>query len=303
MALAWAARALWPGLAAAIGLAVFLRLTGGGPAALASSAALVAAAAGAGALLGLRRRDLLAAAAELDRRAGLEAALATGLEVSTGRVAGPLAPAALAEAEQAAARLGGAEVGPVPPGGLPRVGLAPLVPVLPRGARYLAVPAAVLAGVVLLPGGTARRGGGEFLLATGASPAGAEAAAARETKEADTRLEGRLLARRAQVTEAIKEYKERKARAGREGDHVRLPAPPRARRRRPRRDDRAGGRGTREADAAGGGNDVGATSEKDPASLGGARPGPVDVEEAAVIRERFPEYEELVRRYFAGPRG
>jgi hypothetical protein len=295
MALASAARTLWAGLAAAVLLAILWRLTGAASAAIAS-AGVLAAAAGGGIILGLRRRDLLAAAAELDQSARLEAALATGLEVSTGRVAGPLAGAALGEAQRAASGLGGKQGEQVgAEGGDP---LAPLVPLVPRGARYLAVPAAVLAGVALLPGGGDRRGNGVFVLTSGHAAQAREGGDAARTKEEPGKIDGRrFLAPRARLPEALEEYKERRAR---DGGRAYLPAPPRGARRRPARDDGSGA-SSRGADGGGDGDASGVAAEDGPASLGGAEAGPVDRREAAIIQERFPEYEELVRRYFAGP--
>jgi hypothetical protein len=263
MALASAARTLWAGLAAAVLLAILWRLTGAASAAIASAGVLAAAAGGG---------------------------------VSTGRVAGPLAGAALGEAQRAASGLGGKQGEQVgAEGGDP---LAPLVPLVPRGARYLAVPAAVLAGVALLPGGGDRRGNGVFVLTSGHAAQAREGGDAARTKEEPGKIDGRrFLAPRARLPEALEEYKERRAR---DGGRAYLPAPPRGARRRPARDDGSGA-SSRGADGGGDGDASGVAAEDGPASLGGAEAGPVDRREAAIIQERFPEYEELVRRYFAGP--
>jgi hypothetical protein len=278
-----AALSLWPGLVVSIILAVAWRLIGGEHL-LAASAAVVLVSAVAGAVSGLRREDLLAAAAELDRRAGLEAALATGLEVCTGRIGGTLAAAALLEAERASSGIGPGEI--------------PFAP--PSWARYLVLPAAVLAGVALVPRGRPpdlRPAVGGRLAARGA--AGGEAHAAREDA-AGPRAEARALTpeeRRA----LAEEYRRRKTEAVPAAE---LPAPPPSRRPRARSKADEGARvrpGEGEKTDGAGGGGLPESTEDVTRPLGGGAGGPLDRGEAAVVRERFPEYADVVRRYFAGP--
>jgi hypothetical protein len=230
---------------------------------------------------GFRRRDLLAAASELDRRSALEAALATGLEVAAGRISGPLAGAALAEAELAAAGV-----------------RLETVPVAPARARYLAVPAAVLAGVLLVPGGGSRAPAGHILV-----PADGRVGDAAELAPDDVAAAtkgGRREARPDGVRDRRPDGDER---VGRDEVAVLPPPPPRTRaRRRKGGGARAGGGIGPEAARAPGGTGA-STSEGDTGAWPGSgdASGEVDLGESGVVLERFPEYEELVRRYFAGP--
>ena len=207
-----------PGLAAALALAGAWRLTGGSAfLALALATLILPALVGVAASFAasFAADDALLAAAELDRRAGLDGLLATGFEISRGRIRTFLAPEALRRARDAAHSLDGSEIPMAPPGWV----------------RYLSLPAALVLAMLALPGGGAPRGtgfGGERLIAAG-GPKTVEAGRAGAEHRADEARET--------------------ADSGR------------------------------------------------PSSSGG---GPVDLEEAAVFRERFPEYEDLVRRYFAG---
>ncbi|MHC4253420.1 MAG: hypothetical protein ACYS9X_30250, partial [Planctomycetota bacterium] len=234
--LAAVARALWPGLVAATVLAAAWRLAGGTAlgAALGATAwacVLLPIVFGFGA--GLRRRDPLAAASELDRRSGLEAALATGLEVAAGRIAGPLAGAALAEAELAAARTG-----------------HETVPVAPPRARYLVVPAAVLAGVLLVPAGAARRPGAHVLVPADGAAGGRGRGAVELSPEEIAAARARAAERGAEDRAGPRDVRKDE---GRE-DVAALPSPPpraRGRRARQGRSRAAAARGPESTGAAG----------------------------------------------------
>ncbi len=298
-----AVRAFWPALVVAVILTAAWRLTGYGTLAVAATGLPLALCVGLLIWLpfGFRRRNPLRAAAALDRRAGLEAAFATGFEVRSGRIAGAMANAALAEAERQAARLAREDAG-----GGGASSLAGLVPILPRGARFLAVPLAVLAGLALVPGGA--RPGGEWmyvLVPAGAAGGGGEDAEGRRG-DPETRAPRAdritAVARERNTNKAIAAYKARERAADAPPP---LPATPRAgAKRRPRRaHDEAAGRGADSRTEGGTGDaelDAG-LPELDVAGPAGS--GPVDAEESAVIQERFPEYGELIRRYFTGPRG
>ncbi len=275
------ARALWPGLVAATIFAVAWRFAGGTALGVAVGACVILPVI-LGVIRGLRRRDLLAAASELDRRSGLEAALATGVEVATGRIAGPLSGAAFAEAELAAARTG-----------------HEAVPVAPPRARYLALPASVLAGILLVPSGAAERVRG-YILVPG------EGAAGMHAKDADGLPPEEIAAARARAAKRNSEALA-KPRMGTERDTgaeaAMLPPPPKRTRRRRTRSGRsraAGALDPKSTGASGAG-----TPDPEPAArpLGSGTGDAVDLGESGLILERFPEYEDLVRRYFAGPAG
>jgi len=273
-------RALWPGLVAAIVLAAAWRAAGGTVLGV-SAGACILLPVGIGLARGLRRRDLLAAASELDRRSGLEAALATGVEVAEGRIGGPLSAAALAEAELAAARVS-----------------HDVVPLSPPRARYLALPGAVLVGVLLVPGGAARRAGG-YILVPADGAAGEALADAPEFPHDDmagarTRPQDKQARRAAGPREDV-------ARDGRDEEAL---LPPPASRRRGRRTDKGRSRTSAALDPEAGRGP--GTGTPDPAA-GAASPGrgaggALDLGESGLVLERFPEYEDIVRRYFAGPR-
>jgi hypothetical protein len=277
------ARALWPGLVAAIALAAAWRLAGGTAlgAALGTGVwACVLLPAVFGFAAGLRRRDLVAAASELDRRSGLEAALATGLEVAAGRIAGPLAEAALAEAELAAARTG-----------------RETVPVAPPRARYLVVPAAALAGVLLVPAGAGRRPGAHVLVPADGAAGGRGGEALELSPEEVAAARARAAERGAGDRAGVDDTRKGEERE----DVAALPSPPpRAggRRARSGRSRAAAARGPESTGGSGAAVTEGGTT---PGPLGGGAGGAVDLGESGLILERFPEYEELVRRYFAGP--
>ena len=291
-AIALAAKALVPGLALAVALAGAWRLTGGG-----AILALVAAAAGlpfvAAAAASLVRGDALAlryrAAAELDRRTGLDGLLATGLEISRGGIRTALAPAALRRAHEAASSLAGSEI--------------PLAP--PAWARYLSLPAALLVAILALPAGAPRPGRAY----AGGGPTAGGVAPADETRDAaDRRVDDEArAAERREVRRAVAAYKaERRKELDRAKAAVPLPPAPRIPP-RPRDRTRGEGRGARPGvgrpgDGAGDG-EGGRPGEPERAGtegLAGAEPGPVDLEEFAAFREHVPEYEDLIRRYFAG---
>ncbi len=275
------ARALWPGLVAATIFAVAWRFAGGTALGVAVGACVLLPAI-LGFAKGLRRRDLLAAASELDRRSGLEAALATGVEVATGQIAGPLSGAALAEAELAAART-----------------RHEAVPVAPPRARYLALPATVLAGVLLVPGEAVRRVGGYILVP-------ADAAAGTRARDTAAFPPDEIAAARAR---AATRNPEAPAKPGDDAERdqgaevAMLPPPPKRTQRRRARSGRsraAGALDPKSKDAAGAGTP---DAEADARAPGRGAGEAVDLGESGLILERFPEYEELVRRYFAGPAG
>jgi hypothetical protein len=232
-------------------------------------------------VLRLGREDLLGAAAELDLAAGLEAGLATGLEVSQGRIGGELAPAALARALRSASGLRGTEVA-----------LS-----TPAWARYLALPAAVLAGILLLPLETGARTGRTTGL-LGPAGAGGGARGGPVTAGEPRETEAAHIARSpAENVALLEEYREDAA-AGRAP--VRVPAGPPP---RPARADgeRASPAAAARGKGAGTGDGQGAAApEESPPGPAARAAGPVDLGEAAAIRERFPEYEDIIGRYFAG---
>ena len=294
-ALALAARCLVPGLAAALALAGAWRLTGADTFLALALATLILPAL-AGIAVSFTADDALLAAAELDRRAGLDGLLATGFEISRGRIRTFLAPEALRRAEAAASSLDGSEI--------------PLAP--PDWVRYLALPAALVLAILALPRGGAPWGAGfrgERLTAAGEAEAlepgraiaGHRLDEARETQRRGLRRDDRR---------AIAAYKAaRKREADRAAKVKPLPPAPRIAPRiapRPARtgEAKSAARASLESRAEGGGTGDGeaaaAPEEADAVRLGGPGAGPVDLEEAAVFRERFPEYEDLVRRYFAG---
>jgi len=274
------ARALWPGLVAAIVFAGAWRVAGG-PALGVAAAACVLLPAAIGLARGLRRRDLLAAASELDRRSDLEAALSTGVEVAEGRIAGPLSAAALAEAEFAAARVG-----------------HDVVPVSPPRARYLALPGAVLAGVLLVPGGAARRPGG-YTLVPADGAAGAETGDAGESPHDD--------AARARIRPPDKPAPTRDGprddlqRAGRDEENLLPPRPTRSRGRKAQKG-RSRTSGALAPESHGGSGAGAPDPDAGAPPPGRGAGGALDLGESGLILERFPEYEDIVRRYFAGPR-
>jgi len=277
-------RWMWPALAAAAFLAAAHRVSGAGWLAWAWPLPVALAAVG-GAAVGLRRGDLLAAAAELDRVARLDAALATGLEAVQGRIRGPLAAAVTAQAERLASGL-----------------RAEAVSVLPGGrSRYLAVPAAILAGLVLIPSGPAARGERMLVSASGPAPSGASEGLRRGAVPEDL---GRAASPRARDGKAAPESRAGSVRrnqdqAERAADF--LHAPLKAGRRS------AAGRAAPGREAAGETSPSAARPEaaESPSAPRAAAVagGPLDLGEAAVLAERFPEYDELIRRYFLGPGG
>lgn len=244
----------------------------------------------AGIVVSLRREDALVAAGELDRRAGLDGLLATGLEISRGGIRSALAPLALRRAETAARSLDGSEI-PVAP---------------PAWARYLSLPGALLVAILALPG-AGRVGRGAF-------PAeGMIAAGKADTRSPDRAAERTLNnareTRRREIRRAVAAYKAAHRReADRAREATRLPAAPPIRS-RPKKAGQSEAARSKAEGAPGSGVEGGGAGEGEaPASpedaasehLAGARAGPVDLEEAALFRERFPEYEGLIRRYFAG---
>ena len=244
----------------------------------------------AGIAVTLRREDALVAAGELDRRAGLDGLLATGLEISRGGIRSALAPLALRRAETAARSLDGSEI-PVAP---------------PAWARYLSLPGALLVAILALPeAGRVGRGAfpAEGTIAAGKADTGSpDRAAGRTSDEARE-------TRRREIRQAVAAYKAAHRReADRTKEATRLPAAPPIRSRPKKAGEGEAARSKAEGAAPGSGADGGAGEGEAPASpedagsghLGGARAGPVDLEEAALFRERFPEYEGLIRRYFTG---
>lgn len=298
-AVALAARCLVPGLAAALALAGAWRLTGGSAfLALALATLILPALAGVAAAFAaaFTADDALLAAAELDRRAGLDGLLATGLEISRGRIRTLLAPEALRRARDAARSLDGSEIPVAPPGWV----------------RYLSLPAALVLAILALPGGGAPRGtgfGGERLIAAGESET-VEAGRADAGHRPEEARETERRALRRDDKRAIAAYKAAYRReAARAAKAKPLPPAPRiaprfARRRAENDEAKSASRASSESRAEGGGAGDGeapaSPGESDAERLGGPGTGPVDLEEAAVFRERFPEYEDLVRRYFAG---
>jgi hypothetical protein len=232
----------------------------------------------------VRARDLDGAAVELDRRGELEATLVTGLELSRARRdAGPFAPAAVREADRAASTLR-AEVVPID---------------LPSRARYLAIPAAVLAGMLLMPsrdrgarrisrfapvegGGGSAKGAGS---AIGAEDIPEDAFAARGQTGPD------------EIASAVRRQIEQGARVE---EALRRLTPPPSSSRADARAVSAEPDATDEPGAAGG--DAASRADVLDADDGRAGRAPVDLEEEAALVERFPDYAEVIRRYFAGRR-
>jgi len=272
-------RALWAGLAVGVAALVAWRLSGATWWLVVAFAA-VAFAALVGAARGARRRDLAAAAVELDRACGLDASLATALEVAHRPSAGDVSAAAVRQAESAAGRIDPESV-PTEPGGR---------------SRFLVIPGAVFAAALLLPvaGPSSTR---TFVPALGAG--GATDAASTGELEPDGAKrprEGATRAKREDVVRALKA----KAESVELAERAREPLKPPAERRR----DRSRSRGKRNAagdekdnDETGSGGS--ALSRAGAVALDGGD-APVDVREKAVAREYFPEYGEVVRRYFGG---
>jgi hypothetical protein len=273
--------ALGPGLVAATVFAVAWRVSGGTTLGVAVGVSVFVPAIF-GFAKGLSRRDLLAAASELDRRSGLEAALATGVEVVTGRIAGALSGAALAEAELVAART-----------------THEAVPIAPRRARYLALPATVLVGILLVPGGAAQRAG-RFIFVPGGDTADARTGDA-TTLSADEVTEDRARAAE-RNSEALAKHPDGTERDPGAEAAVLPPPPQRTHTRRSRSGlSRAAGALDLESKDASG---TGAPDAEAAASQIGRGTGEaVDLGESGLMLKRFPEYEDLVRRYFAGPTG
>ncbi len=275
------ARALWPGLVAATVFAVAWRITGGTILGVAVAVCVFGPAI-LGFVKGLRPRDLLAAASELDQRSGLEAALATGIEVATGRIAGSLSGAALAEAELAAGRT-----------------RHEAVPIAPRRARYLALPATVLVGILLVPSGAAQRAARYVLVPD-------DGTANTRTGDATTLAPEDIAAARARAAERNPEALA-KPREGTERDPgaetAMLPPPPPRTRGRRSRDGRSRAAGALDPESKGASGTGAPDPEAAAAQIGRGTGGAVDLGESGLMLERFPEYEDLVRRYFAGPAG
>ena len=237
-ALALAAKGLVPGFAAAVLLAGAWRLTGR-QAFLALALASVALPTVSGAAAAFVSEDSLRATAELDRRAGLDGLLATGLEISRGAIRTSLAPVALRKAKEAAGTLDGSEI--------------PLAP--PPWARYLSLPAALFVATLALPVPDRGRRPASAAWLSGESalaPADSESGGARGTA-AERRADETRQVERRETSRAIAAYKAaHKEQADRARRRTALPAaPPLAR--RPR------GLGAGEAVArASSGTDVGA---------------------------------------------
>jgi hypothetical protein len=283
-ALGGAVRSLWWGLGLGIAIAVAARWTAW-PALAALGPALVVLAALAGAVLGAPRRDLALAAAQVDRRGGLEATLTTGLEVRAGRLGnGRLALAALRQAEHAAAALE-PEVVPIE---------------LPARARYVAIPAAVLCGIMLLPSTRWAARSRTVLVPVGGAAAAGKTDLAEGEAEAHRKGEFAPEARsgREEVAQAVRREAEDAARSRDALARIRPPS-------------RRGGAAARapeqpgvpDRNEAGSGDEERGGEATVPGDAGSSSGrAPVDQEEEAAIREQFPEYMDIVRRYFAGPR-
>lgn len=240
---------------------------------------------------GKKGRDELALAAfELDERLGLEALLATGLDVARGAAAGRLGCVTLRRAAAAARSSppSAVEVSPQP------------------WARYLAFPAAVAVGLLLMPR-LGAEGRSRPRPAIEEAPAGTgvgEGAAVRKSREARAGKIGR--GRLPGDTERIRPAEKATAAPRKERLYVLDKAALRSLRKPGARSGApgAGRKGTRGAGRTRAEGGLLVSSEKKTSPRARGRPqgrGAYD-KEAAILQERFPEYEGVIRRYFMGER-
>lgn len=294
-ALRWGFLALVPGLALSL---VFTALGRGmGSNALLAVGALVpimsftAGALGGLSFHGRKGRDELALVAfELDERLGLEALLATGLDVARGAAGGRLGGVVLGRAAAAA--------GSTPPSA---------VEISPQPwARYLAFPAAVAVGLLLMPRlGAEGRSRPRPAIERGPAGAGVgEGAAARKGREARAGKIG--LGRLPGAAERIRPV-EKAATAPRKGRFYVLDKAALRSLRKPWARSGAPGAGRKGTGGAGrtraeGGLLVPSEKKTSPRARGRPQGRGAYDKEAAILQERFPEYEGVIRRYFTGER-
>jgi hypothetical protein len=234
-----------------------------------------------GALIGRRAPDLRAAAVELDRTLGHDAALLTGLEIQQGVLGGVFADAAARDAERLALGIDPSDIRIEPT----------------ARARYLAIPAALLAVVVLLPRDERTTGHGwASALDTPNASASVENTPPLDGGPRDIEHDTPT-ADRAHVRAALDEEADAADRAQRAVEQLKPPAPkgdPSA-----RRGPAPGASGINEEAGAGSGSDM--VNDEAPALGGGGSI--VDDFEEAIAGERFGAYADLVQRYFAGRNG